>query len=165
MKLVATKRPSREKADHLRYVRDDGTACECAMPRQGILPHDLIHYVVESRLRLANGFLSLVAAGADAQFVMAAAHGESDDTVKQEAIQAEALVEALQTQLWNGRFDREAFLYGVEGASKARDVLPPSLPVDGLEPLLYDTALALQRRWAELAPYASLELPFSPNAG
>jgi len=165
MRLVATKRPPREKADHLRYLRDDGTACECAMPRQGILPHDLVHYVVESRLRLANGFLSLVAAGADAQFVMAATHGDSDGAVKREAIQAEALVEALQTQLWNGRFDRDAFLYGVEGASKARDVDPPRLPVDALEPLLFDAALALQRRWTELAPYASLALAFPRHAG
>jgi hypothetical protein len=29
-----------------------------AMPRQGILPHDLVHYVVESGLGWRHGFLA-----------------------------------------------------------------------------------------------------------
>ena len=31
-------------------MRRDGSTTGCAMPRQGILPHDLVHYVVESTL-------------------------------------------------------------------------------------------------------------------
>ena len=35
-----------------------------------MLPHDPIHYLVESALKLTNGFLSLVARGGNAVFVM-----------------------------------------------------------------------------------------------
>ena len=52
MKLIAEKKGPRDKADLLRFVRRDGSTSQCALPRQGTLPHDLIHYVVESRLPL-----------------------------------------------------------------------------------------------------------------
>ena len=107
MKLVAHKRPASEKLDRLEYVRDDGTRSAIDMPRQGILPHDLIHYVVEQGFALRDGFLSLVAAGGDARYVMEMAHDAGNRDRAARAVQAEALVEALQTQLWAGAFDRE----------------------------------------------------------
>ena len=58
MRLIAEKRSSRDKYDVLRFVRNNGSATDALMPRQGILPHDLIHYVVESALPLRHGFLS-----------------------------------------------------------------------------------------------------------
>jgi len=47
-------------------VRDDGsTLAVISSPGQGeALPHDLVHYVVESELRLERGFWGCIAAGA-----------------------------------------------------------------------------------------------------
>lgn len=71
--LIAEKRSSNDKYDVLRFVRNNGSATDSLMPRQGILPDDLIHYVVESALPLRHGFLSQVALGADAQLAVQAA--------------------------------------------------------------------------------------------
>jgi hypothetical protein len=161
MKLVATKGLPHDKTDRLQYLRDDGSSCENAMPRQGILPHDLVHFVVESGLGLGNGFLSLVARGANAAYVMEQAHERRNEEIERQAIQAEALVEALQTQLWNGGFDREAFLFGVATASRYRGVEPPPLEGLDLEAVLYTAAAELHRKWSQLPARASMALEFA----
>lgn len=56
MLLIATKRPPSEKSDLLRFIRQDSSVSEIEMPRQGVLPHDLVHFVVESGLKLSDGF-------------------------------------------------------------------------------------------------------------
>jgi len=160
MKLVAHKRPASEKLDRLEYVRDDGTRSAIDMPRQGILPHDLIHYVVEQGFALRDGFLSLVAAGGDARYVMEMAHDAGNRDRAARAVQAEALVEALQTQLWAGAFDREAFEYGVQTASSARGVAVPTLDRDAGQ--LFDRARELAERWAQVPPHGTLVLEFAP---
>jgi hypothetical protein len=74
MKLIAVKQGKTDKYDLLRCVRHDGTTASAPMPRQGILPHDLMHYVVESALRYRHGFLGLIAAGAHIEAVMVDLH-------------------------------------------------------------------------------------------
>jgi hypothetical protein len=74
MKLIATKQGKSDKYDTLRCVRLDGTETSVQMPRQGILPHDLIHYVVEHTLGYQNGFLGTVAQGAEIGFAMQQSH-------------------------------------------------------------------------------------------
>jgi len=164
MRLIATKCPPGEKADRLRYIRNDGSFCESAMPRQGALPHDLIHYVVESNLGLTNGFLGLVARGADAAFVMELTHDRRGRDVEHQAVQAEAIVEALQTQLWSGSFDLEAFMYGVATATAARSVPSLSIEMLPLESLLFDEAMRLGERWSRVPSHGSLELEFGVGA-
>jgi hypothetical protein len=76
------KRSKTDKYDVLRFVRNNGSCTDALMPRQGILPHDLVHYVVESALPLRHGFLSLLARGADAQFVMESVHDKANPHVE-----------------------------------------------------------------------------------
>lgn len=160
MKLVARKRPANERLDRLEYVRDDSTRSTIDMPRQGILPHDLIHYVVEQGFAMRDGFLSLVAAGGDARYVMEMAHDASNRDRAARAVQAEALVEALQTQLWAGAFDREAFEYGVQTAASARGIAVPELGRDA--EALFHRARDLAQQWAQVPPHGTLELEFTP---
>ncbi len=157
MRLIAEKLGKNDKLDRLRYVRADGSETACPMPRQGILPHDLVHYVVESRLVDIKGFTSLVAAGAAAQFAMEQAHAPSGSQGQAEAIQIEAIVEALQTQLWSGRFDEADFAEGIRGACGARATAP--CPVD-CGAALFGEAQALHARWTALPFHASLSLDF-----
>ncbi|SDG27422.1 MULTISPECIES: hypothetical protein [unclassified Duganella] len=165
MKLIAEKRSKTDKYDVLRFVRNNGSCTEALMPRQGILPHDLVHYVVESALPLRHGFLSLLARGADAQFVMESVHDKSNPNVETEAVQAEAIVEGLQAQLWSGAFDEAAFMEGAAAACTARNKLPFDfgiLAVD-LKTTLYDRALALNEQWNNAPFYSTLTLEFSPQ--
>jgi hypothetical protein len=160
MKLIAEKLGKADKSDRLRFVRADGSETQTAMPRQGTLAHDLVHYVVESALPLQHGFLSLVAAGADAGFVMQMVHDPANHKVETQAIQVEAIVEALQTQLWGGYFDHAAFLEGASTASMARGKAP--FDFNGLDPqpVLYDAALALLAQWTQVPYHQSMELRF-----
>jgi hypothetical protein len=57
MKLIAERLGRNDKLDRLRCIRRDGSETATSMPRQGILPHDLVHYVVESGLGWRHGFL------------------------------------------------------------------------------------------------------------
>lgn len=163
LRLLATKAAPTAKSDALRFVRADGTECAVAMPRQGVLPHDLLHWVVESGLALPGGFLSLVAAGAAADFAMTTAHDPRSPQATAQALQAESLVEALQTQLWSGAFDDAAFAYGAQTAAEARGITP----WPGLQPghgeRLFAEAQALHLRWLALPPGATLQLDFEPT--
>lgn len=166
MKLIAEKRSQSDKYDVLRFVRNNGTTTETLMPRQGILPHDLVHYVVESTLPLKHGFLSQLARGADAQFVMETVHDRNNPDVEAEAVQAEAIVEGLQAQLWSGAFDVDAFISGAELACTARGKQPFDFSKLGLdlEAALYQRALELNRQWAAAPWHGTLSLEFSPRA-
>ncbi len=164
MKLTAEKLGKSDKLDRLRCLRADGSETECAMPRQGTLPHDLVHFVVESALPLKHGFLSLVAAGADAGFVMQAVHDPANQTVATEAVQAEAIVEALQTQLWGGAFDLEAFLEAARLATLCRD--KPPFDFVGIDPeLLYRRAMQLHEQWRQVPFHQHLVLDFVAGKG
>jgi hypothetical protein len=158
MRLIATRHGKGDKHDTLRCIRRDGSHAETLMPRQGILPHDLVHYVVESALRYRHGFLGLVAAGADITAVMVDLHDPHNRRIADEATFAEAIVESLQAQLWSGAFDLEAFAEGVRGACAQRGRNEPDL--SGIDPKreLYDAVLELNGRWQQVPFHGQLEL-------
>jgi len=162
MKLVAIRQGRTDKYDELRCLRSDGSATGCAMPRQGILPHDLIHYVVESLLSWRQAFYGMVAAGADIGPTMAQSHDPANRALLEQAVHAEAVVESLQAQLWSAgadpdAFDDAMFLEGVRGACEARGRSVPELPA-GAGRRLFDAVLALNARWQALPWYGALEL-------
>ena len=89
MELVFTKGAG--KSDTLVLTRDGRTdRIDC--PKQRIIPHDMVHYAVESMLD-ACGFLGRVAGGEDAALSMAG-NPESDGV--------ERLVEVFQGDGWSG---------------------------------------------------------------
>jgi hypothetical protein len=161
MKLIAEKLAKTDKCDRLRYLRADGSTTETMMPRQGTLPHDLIHYVVETGLALKNGFTGLVARGANATFAMETTHDPAGKSVDTEAIQVEAIVEALQTQLWSGQFDIDDFLEGVRTACLARE-RPSFVFADAAAGArLFEQALALNAVWLAIPFHGTLTLDFA----
>src|SRR6185503_19858306 len=116
MQLIAPRHGPADKHDHLRCVRAVGSATEVSMPRQGALPHDLVYALVETALGFSDGFMGLVARGAVIAFAENNFHEYVDPVRHAQDAQAESVVEALQTQLWSGAFDADAFAYGVETA-------------------------------------------------
>jgi hypothetical protein len=98
------------KNDELTIVRTVGAAETIVCPKQGIIPHDMVHYAVESVLA-HRGFLSLVKDGQAAAF--ATAGGDSEEAV-------ERLVETFQAELWGGRVSAADLLSTYEHACEAR---------------------------------------------
>lgn len=158
MKLIATKQGKTEKYDLLRCVRADGSESSTRMPRQGVLPHDLLHYVVESALGYEHGFLGIIARGAEFNYTIAQVHDLNNPALADQATHAEALVESLQAQLWSGSFDPVQFRDGLEGACAVRGRSAPSLDGLDLQEILYQCAIDLGQRWHDLLPHGALEL-------
>jgi len=108
MRLIFTKRDG--KQDDLVIEREGLEPEKISNPKQRIIPHDMVHYGVESVLS-HRGFLSLVAEGQGAGF--ATAGGESEDAV-------ERLVEAFQAEMWGGRVPAEDLLGAYRLGCEAR---------------------------------------------
>ena len=161
MKLTARKLGKSDRNDLLICTRDDGTTTQVAMPRQGVLPHDLLHYVVETALPFRHGFLSQVADGASIAFDagMSCVDGPARHVL--ESGQVESLVEALQTQLWAGAFDEASFLEGARLACASRDLPAPALSGLDLQALLFDRARQLGNDWMQLPPQHAMTLEFA----
>ena len=98
MRLTFTKRNG--KYDDLWIDRADAPPETIRCPKQGIIPHDMVHYAVESTLA-HRGFLGLVAEGQAAVF--ATAGGDAEEAI-------ERLVESFQAEMWGGRVSAEDLL-------------------------------------------------------
>ena len=90
MRLVFTKCDG--KYDRLDVVRDNGQVETIACPKQRIIPHDMVHFVVEHTLQ-ERGFLRRVQEGDAATFKMRPE--ANSDAV-------ERLVEVFQGDAWSG---------------------------------------------------------------
>lgn len=165
MKMLARKLGKSDKADLLVCTRADGSTTQVAMPRQGVLPHDLLHYVVETALPFRHGFLSQVADGASIAFDSGVSYVEGPERHVVESGQVESVVEALQSQLWAGAFDREAFLDGVRLACESRRLPAPALPDLDFEALLFERARALNDAWMQVPHQQSMALVFERAGG
>lgn len=160
MKLIARKLEHGGKYDRLRALRSDGSFSDVMMPRQGILPHDLVHALVESRLAMSDGFLGLVLKGAEIAFAEQTFSDYIDPIKHTEVAQAESVVESLQAQLWAGVFDAELFLAGVQGACAMRSVPVPNFTGVDVETDLFDAAQQLNAEWQQVPAHAEFTLSF-----
>lgn len=159
LRLVAIKGRPNDRRDRLRYVRNDGSSVEIDMPRQGILPHDLVHALVEDGLGLTGGFMARVACGASPDFMESLSSDPSPDLGI-----AESTVEAMQAQLSQGHFDGDAFAYGWVTACESRGISGVSKPDLGRARAVFDAALALNERWRAVPPTQTLEVVFGDSA-
>lgn len=145
MRLTFTKRGG--KYDDLLIDRAGHEPETISCPKQGIIPHDMVHFAVESTLT-HRGFLSLVAEGQSAAF--ATSGGDSEEAI-------ERLVENFQAEMWGGRVPSEELLAGYELACAARGHrgVPVSFAdVGAIRACLDD----LTARWTAVQLNASLTL-------
>lgn len=147
MRLTFTKRGG--KYDDLMIDRAGRPAETIRCPKQGIIPHDMVHYAVENALA-HRGFLSLVADGSEAVF--ATAGGDSEEAI-------ERLVETFQAELWGGRVDARDLLDTYEHACAARSHPPVPIAVadiDNIRERLAD----LTAQWTAVPLNGSLTVEF-----
>lgn len=139
MKLTFTKGSG--KFDRLTVERDDGTSHVLDCPKQRIIPHEMVHYAVESVLK-KRGFLTRVKTGEAADMRMQGT-AESDGV--------ERLVEVFQGDAWSGgnsAIGDMLDLYQV--TCRAREC--PSLPVGAADVAAIRTRIEeLDRLWQPLA--------------
>ena len=145
MRLIFTKRDG--KYDDLLVEREGRPPEGIRCPKQGIIPHDMVHYAVESTL-VGGGFLSLVAQGQAAAF--GTVGGDPEEAV-------ERLVENFQAEMWGGRVTAEALIASYEHACCARG--HPAVPVSRVEVEKIRSRIEdLTARWSALPLNASLTL-------
>lgn len=145
MRLTFTKRDG--KYDDLSIEREGRQLETIKCPKQGIIPHDMVHYAVESCLA-HSGFLTLVAGGEAAAFTTTG--GDAEEAV-------ERLVENFQAEMWGGRVPAEELLASYELACEARGhpVAPVSVAdVERIRARLDE----LTDRWAAVPLNGSLTL-------
>ncbi|HEY9658435.1 MAG TPA: hypothetical protein V6C65_08305 [Allocoleopsis sp.] len=149
------------KQDWMECIRDNGTSTYCPMPKQGILPHDFVHYVVEDTLNLRRGFYGILAMGVGfprSAPPWDAAEFEVGDLT--EALQAESLVECFQSEMWNSFEASENFGEILQIPCSQRNV---PTPVNVIEDNLQTVRSRLQtytEKWNTLETGETLEVVF-----
>lgn len=137
------------KHDALTIVRSGGGEETIACPKQGIIPHDMVHYAVESVLA-HRGFLSLVKDGQALAF--ATAGGEREEAV-------ERLVEAFQAEMWGGRVPAADLLATYAHACEARGHAVTPISAEDVE-AIRGRLDALTAEWAALPVNGALTVRF-----
>ena len=155
-----SKGPPAADADALTCVRPDGSTTTGPLRRQGILPHEAIHFVVEDALGWHDAFFGLVARGESIEAVAARLHGRHAQWTKiTQALQSESLVECLENDQWGGASDPAGFAEKLVASCRRRGVVPPDITAEELERV----RVALRvfgAAWRPLAPGGSLERTF-----
>lgn len=136
------------KTDLMEVIRADGTIERIDCPKQGIIPHDMVHFAVEDTLNI-RGFIGRVAQGEAADFRMAS-EAESDGV--------ERLVEVMQGDGWSGGATPAAEmidLYRVTCEARACPMLPVGEADIGA---VRERIAALMQAWATVPVGGALEL-------
>ena len=151
--------------DWVYVLRDDGTPLRWPWPSYGTeLPHDLLHYVVETRLGVRRGFWGLVADGVNFGFVSRAADqihagaapapGTDPDVDVVELVQVECVARAL-----DGDTDADCLARARRSCAEHEVPVPEMLTAESLG-LLRAEVRDLAARWRALAAGRSLVLPY-----
>lgn len=155
-----TKQSPESPSDTLTCARLDGSTTTGAMPRQGILPHDALHFVVESSLGWRDAFFGQIERGESIQELTRRLHQLSGTGARlTQALQSEALVECLGAEQWGGAADPSEFVTRLLTTCRRRGVPPPDVTageLDGVRSALREFGSA----WRPLAPSQSLERTF-----
>jgi hypothetical protein len=146
MKIVFTKGPA--KYDFMDVYRDGKLVERVECPKQGMIPHDMVHYAVEHTLH-TRGFLERVKEGEPAGFQMKA-EAESDAV--------ERLVEVFQGDEWSGGNTSPADMIEMYRVTcQAREC--PALELDDESIMAVRAEIAdLTMRWKEIKVGDSLRL-------
>lgn len=114
--------------DTLRVTRADGSIAEAQVVKKGPVPHDGVHFAVETGLGFRRGFFGLIAEGrhpdeiagfASAMGHSSAAKAHAPDLSIIELLQAKRLVECFEAEVWGGPADLETLQSVADAAFSA----------------------------------------------
>ena len=138
------------KDDRMEVIRDGVLTENIDCPKQGIIPHDMVHYAVESTLH-KRGFVFRVLDGEAASFQMKA-ESVSDGV--------ESLVEVFQADGWSGWSSSATDMLALyQVTCDARQCEPLAILVEDVE-LVRKRILELTEQWHSVAVGKSLAFQF-----
>ena len=144
MKATFTKGPG--KYDQMQVERSNGSTEVIDCPKQRIIPHDMVHYAVESVLQ-KRGFMHRVKDGEAASFQM---------TPEAESDGVERLVEVFQGDAWSGGKTALAEMLALYQVTCEERACPP-LPLQVDDMAAIRAAMeSLDQEWQALPVGASL---------
>ncbi len=157
-----------DKTDHLEFVLDGRPFVKIASPKQGIIPHDMVHFAIECSFPF-EGFIQLVFRGHEPGKLMEVMHGfvpklppKPPNEYSTNSWLTESLVEAMQALLWSKEATFEGFEYAYSKACEARNISPePILELDFDRCRKLTSELTIQ--WMALRAQETLELSFQPR--
>lgn len=157
MHVRFTKNLPSTPGDTLTCIRPDGSTTWSEMARQGILPHEAFHFVVERALGWRDAFFGRIARGENIADVITLLHSPKIESSKNaQGVQCEALIECLQADQWGGASDPVTFAEKLIATCRRRHVPPPDINADELT--LVRTALReFGAAWRPLPSGQSLE--------
>ena len=152
------------KTDQLEFWVDGEKLVQLQNPKQGILPHDMVHYVVEMCFPF-EGFIKLVFDGHEPGKVMEVLSGFAPK-ISREYSQAswitESLVESLQAALWSNNMTFDGFKYLYNKACEARKI--SAAPIEETD---FNKCTSLVEKlvsnWSDLKAGETIELKFLPR--
>jgi hypothetical protein len=164
-----TKGPPAARTDALTCQRPNGSLLNHAMTRQGVLPREAVHFVIETTLGWSDGLFGRVREGATIAELLPnpkASHARPSrlhktDTTHVRLLQGHVLAECLQAEQWSGPSAASDFLRNLAKACRPHGVPPPELTPPQLERL----RIALREfgaGWRPLVPDAEIERTFAP---
>lgn len=142
------------KQDRIEARRSDGSVSSFPFPHKGPIPHDVVHFIVESALGLHRGFWGMVAAGRDPEDIGAmsklAGHASAKRAVVPdpefvEIIQVERLVEAFEADQWGGGSDNDAVRAMATSGCAQSCVAPIAVSNEQADAIRRDLHLFLER--------------------
>lgn len=168
MQITITKGASE---DRILVHRRDGTAASTSFPHKGPIPHDAVHFFVESELEIRDGFWGLVASGRDPEDVGAMAKAAGHPSAARPgvpersivaAIQSERIVECFEADLWSPGCDSQTFRDTVKAGCEHSLVPAPTMD-DKAIARIRSRLQEFRQQWLELPVGASCSLEW-PDA-
>jgi hypothetical protein len=153
------------KYDELEFWIGPKRLVQIQNPKQRIVPHDMVHYAVETMFPF-EGFIELVFAGHEPGKIMEVLNGFSpklSDEYSETSWITESLVESLQAALWSQTSSFDHFEYAYGKACEARKIEPATIKRHDFESCL-TLVKELSDRWTNLEVGEVLELNFSSKS-
>lgn len=155
MRIAITKG---ETADSIETLRGDGSVVRTRFPHKGPIPHDAVHFFVESGLGIRDAFWGLVEAGKHPEEVQdlakAAGHASASRATAPDphfvpVIQAERIVECFEADLWGGGSGPDMIRAMVRGGCEQS--LVPDFPLsDGAIEAVRKSVREFRETWEAL---------------
>ena len=130
MRITITKG---ERSDRIDTLRANGGEVSTTFPHKGPIPHDAVHFFVESGLGITEGFWGMVAAGRHPEEIAGMAKEAGHASAKRARlpdpaiipiIQAERAVECFEADLWSGGDSHPHMIREAIAAGCAQSLVP-----------------------------------------
>ena len=170
MRITITKG---EREDRIEAVRADGSSVRTSFPHKGPIPHDAVHFYVESSLAISDAFWGMVAAGRHPEEVQEIAKGGGHASAKRGTIpqssivrlvQAERVVECFEADLWGGSSTSPETLRDAIAAGCEQSLVPTVEIGDDAIAAIQSNLRDLVMRWSQSAAGERLVLDWAGAA-